>query len=138
MVICNITEMQRHNWMSLIKTGTPSRYVFAVPTTAVAQLVEALRQKRGGRGLDSRPGLWSWAFGSPGIHSASNKNAYQNFLGTKVRLVDSFAVLFVSNVKGRVEAQDFTTPPPLRASTTCYGTALPLPIMDQTKALSLF
>ena len=115
MVICNIIEMQRHNWMSLIKTRTPSRYLFAVPTTAgraVAQLVEALRQKRGGRGFDSRSGLWSWAFGSPGIHSASNKNAYQNLLGTKVRLVDSFAVLFVSNVKGRVEAQDFTTPPP--------------------------
>jgi hypothetical protein len=58
---------------------------------AVAQLVEALRYKPEGRGFDSRWCQWNFSltqFFRPhygfGIHSASNRNEYQEyFLGVK-------------------------------------------------------
>ena len=58
---------------------------------AVAQLVEALRYKPGGRGFDSRWCHWNFSLTNsfrprhgPGIDSASNRNEYQEyFLGLK-------------------------------------------------------
>ena len=51
---------------------------------AVAQLVEALRYKRGGREFDSRWGHWDYFIDiilpadhcGPGVDSASNRNEY--------------------------------------------------------------
>ena len=59
---------------------------------AVTQLVEALRQNTGGPGFDSRWGPWEFSsnpiflptFSSLGVHSASNRNEYQEIsLGEK-------------------------------------------------------
>jgi len=58
---------------------------------AVTQLVEALRYKPEGRGFDSRWCHWSFPLTysfqphyGPGVHSASNRNEYQEyFLGVK-------------------------------------------------------
>jgi len=57
----------------------------------VAQLVEALRYKPEGRGLDSRWCHWIFSLTKsfrlhygPGVESASNRNEYQEcFLGVK-------------------------------------------------------
>jgi hypothetical protein len=53
-------------------------------------VVEALRFKSEGRGIDSRWCLWNFSLTSfrphygPGVHSASNRNEYQEyFLGVK-------------------------------------------------------
>jgi hypothetical protein len=53
----------------------------------VAQLVEALHHMAGGSGFDFRMGHWNVssdltlpsAFVSPGVHSTSNRNWYQEF-----------------------------------------------------------
>ena len=54
---------------------------------AVVQLLEALRYKVEGRGIDSRWGNWICVYiidCGPGVYSASNRNEYQEyFLGGK-------------------------------------------------------
>jgi hypothetical protein len=51
---------------------------------AVVQLVKALRYKPEGLGFDSHWRHWNVSFRphySPGVHSASNRNEYQGYLG---------------------------------------------------------
>lgn len=79
-------------------------------------MVEAVRHRTRGSGLDSRWGPWKIsgdlilvsALSSPGDHLATNRYEYQGIsLGGKVRAAhkaDISAVLVVPNVTGRMEA----------------------------------
>jgi hypothetical protein len=50
-----------------------------VGTLLVAQLVEALRFKPGGRGFDSQWFQSFWPHYDPRVDSASNRNEYQDY-----------------------------------------------------------
>ena len=93
--LCSINRLQTviHQFAAYI-------YIY-IGGHAVAQLIEALRYKPGGRGFDSRWCHWNFSLAQSfqshyghGVDSASNRNKYQEyFLGRKggrcVRLTTS-------------------------------------------------
>jgi len=101
----------------------------------VAQLVEALRYKPEGRGLDSR-----WWYCGPGVDWASNRYEYQKyFLGGKGGRCIGLTTL-PPLCADCLEVREPQFPEPSVPVQACAGTALPLlkSLISWTKSMSLF
>jgi hypothetical protein len=94
----------------------------------VAQLVEALRCKAEGRGIDSRWGHWNFSFRphyGPGVGSASSRKKYREyFLGGKC----GRCVWLTTLPPSCADCLEIWEPQPPGTLRVCPGIALPLPI----------
>ena len=102
---------------------------------AVALLVEALRYKSEGRGLDSR---WChWPHYGPGVDSASNRNEYQEyFLGGNGGRCTGLQPYHL-HVPTVLKSGSLNLLEPSRPVQTCNGIALPFTYLSEVSEVQL-